>query len=355
MSTFVVPPRGSFASDGLPVDRGVRASGSSLNIPKLWPKNIFAWVSVVENIFVEHNIISERSKFLHVISALDSGHIDRVNHVILQPNAEAPYQHLKHELIKQFMASEALRLNKLLSDTDINSTTRRPSDLLRDMRNTLNQHGQIDPMVETLLKKLLLDRLPADVRKILAASPELTLSELADRADNILQVSNPHMFAETTEGKLDAKTRVHQPPRADATQMLINDNFEQRITQLTTALNQRQNDTRGSAADNVYRSNPSYRAPQRYRHTQDHAGHTNFRQRVPFAHQATFRPAFRPAQDGRRAGSSHFNRPVAQQHNQPPVCYYHAMFGRNAYKCKEPCVYHARFAKNGQGSPPGPY
>ena len=101
---------------------------------------------------------------------------------------------MKQALIKSFEASDNFNLNKLLSlpalDPESNNS-KRPTELLQEMRCLLGQGEPLDSTAETLLKKLFIEKLPAQIRIILAASPEITLDEVANKADSIMQVAAP--------------------------------------------------------------------------------------------------------------------------------------------------------------------
>jgi len=91
------------------------------------------------------------------------------------------YEALKRRLIERFSESEELWLKKLLSDIELGD--QRPSHLLSEMRELAS--GKVS---DELLKTLWLQRLPTQVKIILAASGD-SLVNLACMADKITEVT----------------------------------------------------------------------------------------------------------------------------------------------------------------------
>ena len=97
-----------------------------------------------------------------------------------------PYTKLKVALIEHYELKEVTRLNKLLNETTLGGNAR-PSDLLHRMKNLVGYDGKVS---DNLHKKLFLDRMPANMRLILAACYELNVYDLAAKADSIFMFSS---------------------------------------------------------------------------------------------------------------------------------------------------------------------
>ena len=149
-------------------------------LPGFWPSNVKLWFVSVEAIFNTYFVISERERYNHLLASLKQDEISRVGHVILSDVGCTPYTKLKVALIEHYEMNEVAQLNKLLNETTL-SGNERPSDLLHRMKNLIGYDGKIS---DDLLKKLFQDRMPADMRLILAACYELNVYDLAAKADS---------------------------------------------------------------------------------------------------------------------------------------------------------------------------
>ena len=113
-----------------------------------------------------------------------------VRDLIISPPTTDPYTALKQELIKRTAGSNQQKLQKLLNDLELGD--RQPSQLIRRMRQLWCGNAGDD----TILRELFLQRLPSNVRMVLAPSgTSVTLDNLAEMADRILEVSSPAIAA----------------------------------------------------------------------------------------------------------------------------------------------------------------
>ena len=94
---------------------------------------------------------------------------------------------MKEQLRKCTALSEQLRLQQLLTGEELGD--RKPTQLLRKMQQLLGFRQGIDPF---FLQELLYQRLPQNVRMVLASTPEgTTLSALTEMADKVMEVAVP--------------------------------------------------------------------------------------------------------------------------------------------------------------------
>ena len=115
-----------------------------------------------------------------------------VGDLILSPPADTSYATLKKELIKRTAGSHQQKLQKLLSCVELGD--QKPSQLLRRMRQLWSGDAN-----DILFRELFLQRLPANVRMVLAsADPSISLDALAETADHIMEVSGPSVTAVRT-------------------------------------------------------------------------------------------------------------------------------------------------------------
>ena len=151
-----------------------------------------------------------------MLGALDYRVIRKVQHIIWNPRNQ-PYQTLKKALIKLYKISDDNRFDRLLHQTDLGD--RKPSELLSELRTLLGESCSDNADLNKLLHKFFLDKLPPQVRLVLAGSPQPTLELTAQRADDIMATmsSAPSL-------------------NSNAAQLLHNQMFERHLDQLTDAL-----------------------------------------------------------------------------------------------------------------------
>ena len=133
---------------------------------------------------------SQQTRFDYVIASLSPEIACEVRDLLIRPPADRP---LKAELIKPTAASEQRKLQQLIGGEELGD--RKPTQLLRRMQQLLGHH--LGPTTDNaFLKELFLQRLPANVRMVLASADATTdLPKLADMADKIMEVATPSTVA----------------------------------------------------------------------------------------------------------------------------------------------------------------
>lgn len=160
-------------------------SSTAVKIPPFWATDPVLWFAQIESQFATSRISNDKTKFHHVIASLDPSVAAEIREIIISPPNENLYDTLKKELISRTSLSEQQRLRELLSAEELGDRT--PTQLLRRMQQLLAGKN-MDP---SILAQLFLQRLPSDVRKVLAASATLPLETQASIADKVLEVSVP--------------------------------------------------------------------------------------------------------------------------------------------------------------------
>ena len=256
-------------------EQGV-VSAVALKIPPFWPADPAVWFAQVEAQFSTKGVVQQRTRFDHVVAALAPDVITEVRDVILHPPAERPYDRLKEALIQRTEASEQRRLQQLLTAEELGD--RKPSQLLRHMQHLLGDSGPAPD--SAFVRQLFLQRLPPSVRMVLASSSaDLSLQQLAEMADRILEVSHVPTVAPVTD-----------PNVSEMRQLTTT------LTRLVAALDATLSHSRESS-DSHRQSRPS-RSPSRP-----------------------------PSRQQSRSSSP------------SGVCWYHRRFGPNARKCRPPCTH----------------
>ena len=123
-----------------------------------------------------------------------------VRDLLIRPPEDWPYDTLKAELIKRMATSEERKLQQLIGEEEFGD--RKPTQLLRRMQQLLGDHA--GPITDNgFLKELFLQRLPANVRMVLASADCPGLAKLADIADKIVEVAIPQTVAATSNSTPD--------------------------------------------------------------------------------------------------------------------------------------------------------
>ena len=166
----------------------------SIKLPPFWPSDPEVWFAQVEAHFTTRRITTEKTKFDHVIASLSPEVATEVRDLILKPPEAEPYRKLKEQLIKRTAASEQRRLQQLFNAEELGD--RKPTQLLRRMQQLVGDRaGATDG---AFLRELFLQRLPANVRMVLASTNTTTsLEDMAELADKIVEVATPAISAVT--------------------------------------------------------------------------------------------------------------------------------------------------------------
>ena len=163
------------------------ANAISLKLPDFWPSDPELWFAQAEALFDAQNITQEKTKFAHMVRVLLAQYASEVRDIILR-SPEAPYTALKTELKQRVCPSKRQRLQQLLHVESCDD--RKPSQLLRQM---LKLRGGTVPDVDKdeIFRELFLQKLSITVRTALEIHKDVSLTQLADKADNMAEVQGP--------------------------------------------------------------------------------------------------------------------------------------------------------------------
>ena len=185
-STIPQPSSGSTSGSSSTAPTSGCVSAVSLKLPPFWPAD----PEVSQ--FTTRRVTAQRTKFDHVIASLSPEVATEIRDLILKPPEADPYSVLKEQLIKRTAASEQRRLQQLFNAEELGD--RKPTQLLRRMQQLLGDRaGTTDG---AFLQELFLQRLPANVRMVLASTAATTsLEDMAELADKIVEVATPVVAA----------------------------------------------------------------------------------------------------------------------------------------------------------------
>ena len=256
-----------------------------LKIPPFWPADPQIWFAQVEAQFATQGVTAQKTRFDYVVASLAPEFAQEVRDLILKPPTHQTYLALKDALIDRTAASEQRRLQQLFHAEDLGD--RKPTQLLRRMQQLLGD--KINTADAAFLRELFLQRLPSNVRMVLASTPAQDLSEVAQLADKIVEVAGSN-----SSPGVSTVANVAQPLISSAS------TIQTQISDLRQLV------------ERVERLLSATQSPHRRR--------TTSRGRSPTPTPTT---AIRPSSDS-------------------PVCWYHQRFGPSAHKCHSPCSYTAQ-------------
>ena len=174
--------------DEPPQNGAERVAAINLKLPPFWPTDPQVWFTQVEAQFTTRGITLQKTKFDYIVASLAPEFATEVRHLILEPLTEHQYNTLKEQLTKRTAASEQRRLQQLFNAQELGD--RKPSQLLRHIQQLLGDKASTTD--GAFMRELFLQRLPVNVRMVLASTPDTgNLEELAQLPDKIMEVATP--------------------------------------------------------------------------------------------------------------------------------------------------------------------
>lgn len=171
----------------------------SVKLPTFWPTRPTIWFIQAEAQFALRKIISDDTKYHHLVSSLTADVADRVLHQLQNPPDVDKYKALKDKLLAKYEPSEQERAQELLVTEGLGE--KKPSELLDYMRALHN--GATDQ----LFRALFLQQLPQDIQQLLAVFEDDDIDTLAKRADAIVAVQRGSTLSKikSSEKKVSSK------------------------------------------------------------------------------------------------------------------------------------------------------
>lgn len=181
------------SGSGLSGGNGVvnnNVSAVSIKVPPFWKANPALWFCQLEAQFENSHITVDRTMYNSAVMSIDSSVLSQVSDIVLNPPNENKYLTLKNRLLERYTDSDTVRLKKLLTEMSLGD--KKPSHLLREMRENAGSNVAGRGLGEDALKSLWLQRLSTQCQAILSTSNE-SLDNIATMADKIYEISGPEI------------------------------------------------------------------------------------------------------------------------------------------------------------------
>ena len=184
-------------------------------------------------------------------------------------------------------------------------------------------------MEESFLRQLFLQRLPNTAQVVLASTSDaLSLEQLADLADKVLEVAQPQVVTSIASACAPSPVEEHLHV------------FDERLARMESAIYSLQinSDTRQSQSDSTFHQ--QYQAPC----NSGNRGRGQFQGRGHFRGRGRGENFF--TNNRNRSPSPYRYRSLV---HESPECWYHWRFGNKATRCEAPCKFSPK-ANNNQGN-----
>ena len=196
-----------------------------LTLPPYCPREPRAWFLQLDVLFECRRITSQRTMFSTVVQNLPSDLIVDLADVIRPIPAVNPYDTLKEAIIKRTATSDEANLRQLLSGVELGDRT--PSQLLRHMQHLIGNKLFDD----SILRQLWLQRMPLNMRQILATQEHSPITALAETADKIHECYPDTLVAALPASHPDATEICSLKSRFDELELRLD-----KLTEMVRAL-----------------------------------------------------------------------------------------------------------------------
>ena len=175
MEAFAAIKSQSAKPDG---DMTLDVMAVSLKLPSFYEDRPEAWFYYAESQFRLRKIVDDQTQFDHIYQSLNTKQAARVESIIVNMPKTGKVLALREKLIKAFGRTQYEKDDELLNHGPLGDMT--ASEFVSKIE-TLNK----DPA--TFLRAFVLNKLPAEVRGMLANTEYDSLSDLAEAADRVMK------------------------------------------------------------------------------------------------------------------------------------------------------------------------
>ncbi|XP_075723800.1 uncharacterized protein LOC142765880 [Rhipicephalus microplus] len=173
---------------------GVVTGTATMTLPQLWLADPSLWFIQDENEFRIHRITSDVRKHELLVKALPPQALAEIRDIFEGPSGDTPYTTVKQALLHRLVPPEHRRIQQLLCNEELGD--RRPTQFLLHPQHLLGD--QPNGSETSIPRELFLQRFPTTMRMVLVPARDKPLSELAEMADDMVDVAPAVMNAAHT-------------------------------------------------------------------------------------------------------------------------------------------------------------
>jgi hypothetical protein len=152
--------------------------GGSVRLPPFWPHGPQLWFSQAECLFTVHNMSDQFHRYCLVVASLQHDSLRRVADIVEAPPSGLAYDTIKQCLLASHQMTGFQRAERLFAMPALGA--RKPSELMAEMLEICPH----DEEKTKLFACLFLQRLPREIRVLLARVDHKDPKELVEQADH---------------------------------------------------------------------------------------------------------------------------------------------------------------------------
>jgi hypothetical protein len=181
-------------------NRGATASAggaASVRLPPFWPNSPAAWFRSAEAQFMIKRVTSAIEKYYLVLGALGEAQVDLINNLMDEEPTEESYQKMKEALVASHTLTPFQMVDRIVNMEPLNG--RKPTELLAAMlrfRPKEDYH---------FFAYHFLQRMPREVRVLLARDCSKDIRALAEKADELMALHLPQQHDVTAVAAVDTE------------------------------------------------------------------------------------------------------------------------------------------------------
>ena len=177
---------------------------ATVKLPPFWPRSPAAWFRTADAQFNIKGVTEDMDKYFLILSALNEEQVDLVRNIVEEEPAADSYNRLRTALIATHALSPYQMVDMLVNSEPLGS--RKPTELLAAM-NKLRPANDA-----AFFAYHFLQRLPREVRILLAHDDYTDMRALAEKADQLAAMHTPQhqVVAAATEEEEDVAAVVNR-------------------------------------------------------------------------------------------------------------------------------------------------
>jgi hypothetical protein len=181
-----------------------RNAAANLRLPPFWSDTPRSWFTMAEAQFRLRNVVDDNDKYLSVVTALPREAFHMVAHIVeREEQQDDAFQQLKAALVTSHVLSDYQRVEQLSKVEPLGG--RRPSELLATMLEICPREHENCPFFCFAF----LQRLPREIRVLLAEEDAAELRATAGKADRFLAIHSPQAH-DTMLAALPASSKAEE-------------------------------------------------------------------------------------------------------------------------------------------------